>query len=154
MKTASDSIILWANLLILLLLFLKFAAKPFIDFIRGRKKKLPEEVADLEIKKEVLLGEIRNINRAINEKESILKNAGENIIKQAERKKSEIIKEAEHESDLILTRTKQKTEDRILHEAQNLYTEIRSEMLIKNMGEPSGKASVNKSDNTNENGDS
>lgn len=153
MKNFSDSVILFANLLILFLLFLKFAAKPLIDLFTGRKKKQSEEFENLETQKEKLLSEIKDINKTLNEKQSLLENAGKNMIKQAEKKKSEIIKEAEYESDLILNMAKRKTNDRILHETQKLYAEIRSEILPNNMVETSGNASANRSDEIDENND-
>lgn len=147
MENILNSAILWANLLILFLLFVKFAAKPFIDFLKGRKKKFSEEFANLEMKKETILGEIKEINKTLDEKQSGLESAKEQIIKQAGNKKLEIIKEAEHESNLILGRAKQKAENRILHETEKLYTEIRSEILSKSSDETSGKVSVYEDDN-------
>ncbi|MBU1053912.1 MAG: hypothetical protein KKC46_08795 [Proteobacteria bacterium] len=131
MKYLSDSALLWANIVLLLLLFVKFATKPLIDFLKGRKKKLSEEFENLKIKKETIISEIKEINKTINDKQSGLKASRENNIQEAEQKLFETIKEAKHESNLILDKAKQETENRILHETQKLYSEIRAEILPK-----------------------
>lgn len=152
MKNIPDSALLWANIVILLLLFVKFGAKPLIDLLKGRKKKLSEEFESLKIKRNTLIGEIKEINKTLHEKQSGLKASRENNIQEAEQKLFETIKEAKHESDLILDKAKQETETRILNETQKLYSEIRSELQPKSLGETSGKLSQNKSDDINENG--
>ncbi|MFH2043741.1 MAG: ATP synthase F0 subunit B [Pseudomonadota bacterium] len=135
MQYLSDSALLLANIVILLLLFVKFAAKPLIDFLKGHKKKLSEELENLKIQKETLISEIKEINKNINENQSGLKASRENLLQEAEQKLFETIKEAKHESDLILDKAKQETENRILHETQKLYSEIRSEILPKTENE-------------------
>lgn len=150
MENIPDFAILWANILILLLLFAKFAAKPLIAFLKGRKKKQSKELANLEMKKETILGEIKDINKTLNEKQAGLESTKEHIIKQAEKKLFDNIKEAENESNLILERAKQKTENRIMHETEKFYKEIRSEILPENRDKIVDKALSDTSDYINE----
>ena len=140
---------MFVNFLILLLLFIKYAAGPLIDFLKGRKKKNSEEFADLEMKRKTILGEINDINKALNQKQSDMESTREHLIKQAEKKLFDNIKEAENESNMILGRVKHNTENRIIQEKEKLYKEIRSEILPESKAKTYGKVSADKSDYNN-----
>jgi len=125
----SDSLIVWVNLLIVVLLLAKFATKPFMDFLKGRKKIKQPELSLLETEKEKISSELEKTIRIINEKKSLLADTEENIIRQGERLKAGIIKEAGTESELILEKAKQKAEKKIKQATEKLRTEVVNEVL-------------------------
>jgi F-type H+-transporting ATPase subunit b len=106
----TDSIIVWVNLLIVILLLAKFAVKPFMDFIKSRKKATSSELSRLETEKEKISGEIEKTMTIINEKKTFIANAEENIARKGEIIKAGIIKEAEFESELLLEKAIQEAE--------------------------------------------
>ena len=112
-KMELESIIVWVNLLIVVLLLAKFTAKPFMDFLKGRKIIKTPELSRLETEKEKISGELDKTMRIINEKKSLLADTEENITRQGEIIKTGIIKEAGIESNLILEKAKQNAENRI-----------------------------------------
>jgi len=130
----TDSIIIWVNFLIVVLLLAKLAAKPFMDFLKSRKKVNFSELSRLEAEKEKISGEIEKTMRTINEKKSLLSDTEENITRQGEIIKAEIIKEAGIESKLILEKAKQEAEKEIKQATKNLRTEVINEVFDKVSG--------------------
>ena len=126
-----ESIIVWVNLLIVVLLLAKFAAKPFMDFLKSRKKVKSPELSRLETEKEIISGEIEKTMRIINEKKSLLADTEENITRQGEIIKAGIIKEAGIESKLILEKAKQEAEKEIKRATEKLRTEVIDEVFDK-----------------------
>lgn len=127
----TDSIIIWVNFLIVVLLLARFAAKPFMNFLKGRKKDASFELSRLEAEKEKISGEIENTMTIINEKKTLLADTEENIDRQGEIIKAGIIRAAGIESDLILEKVKQNAENRIKAATEKLRTEVMDEVLDK-----------------------
>jgi F0F1-type ATP synthase membrane subunit b/b' len=125
----TDSIIVWVNLLIVVLLLLKFAVKPLMDFIKNRKKVTPSELSRLETEKEKISGEIDKTMTIINEKKNFITDAEENIARKREIIKAGIIKEAELKSELILEKAKQEAEKEIKQASEKLRAQIVNEVL-------------------------
>jgi F-type H+-transporting ATPase subunit b len=130
-KMESDSLIVWVNLLIVVLLLAKFAAKPVMDFIKGHKKTKQPELSFLEKEKEKISRELDKTMRTINEKKSLLADTEENITRQGEILKAGIIKEAGIESKLILEKAKQEAEKEIKQATEKLRTEVINEVFDK-----------------------
>jgi|GEM_PF-2443949 len=127
----SDSLIVWVNLLIVVLLLAKFTVKPLMDFIESRKKAASFELSRLETEKDKITGEIEKTMLIINEKKTLIASAEENITRQGEILKVGIIKEAGIESELILEKAKQKTENKIKQATEKLQTEVVAEVFDK-----------------------
>jgi len=126
-----ESIIVWVNLLIVVLLLAKFTAKPFMDFLKSRKKVNFSVLSRLEAEKEKISGEIKKTMRRINEKKSLLSDSEENITRQGKIIKAGIIKEAGIESKLILEKAKQEAEKEIKQATEKLRTEVIDEVFDK-----------------------
>lgn len=125
------SLIVWVNFLIVVLLLAKFAVKPFMDFIKGRKKVKSLELSRLETEKEKISGEIGETLMIINEKKTLLADTENNIARQGEIIKAGIIKEAGIESELILEKAKQEAEKEIKRATEKLRTEVTDEVFDK-----------------------
>ncbi|RPJ16849.1 MAG: hypothetical protein EHM30_05305 [Desulfobacteraceae bacterium] len=126
-----DSVIIWANILILILLLVKFAAKPFIDFIKGRKRQSSDELSRLETEKNKISGELGNAIRMITEKKALFAETEKNIIREAEKIQSGKIREAGIESGQILEKSARKTEQEVMVAAEKLRADVINEMLEK-----------------------
>ena len=126
-----DSLIVWVNFLIVVLLLAKFAAKPFMAFLKGHNKVKFPELSRLETEKEIISGELDKTMRTINEKKSLLSDTEEKITRQGEIIKAGIIKEAGIESKLILEKAKQEADKEIKRATEKLRTEVINEVFDK-----------------------
>jgi F0F1-type ATP synthase membrane subunit b/b' len=127
----TDSIIIWINFLIVVLLLVKFAAKPFMDFLKNRNKIKSIELSSLETEKEKISGEIGETLMIINEKKSLLSDTEKNIIRQGESIKAGIIKDAGIQSELILAKAKQEAGKEINRATEKFRTEVINEVFDK-----------------------
>lgn len=126
-----DSVIIWVNLIILILLLVKFAAKPLIDLLKGRKRQSSDELSRLETEKEKISGQLANTIKMIDEKKALFADTEDTIIKKGEEIKAGIIREAEIESSKILEKSARKTEKEVLAAAEKLRADVINEMLEK-----------------------
>jgi F-type H+-transporting ATPase subunit b len=130
-----DSAIIWANLIILILLLVKFAAKPFMELIKGRKKHISDELSRLENEKGKISGEIGDTVRIINEKKALIAETEENIVRQGEIITAGIIREAEEKSVQILEKASRGVEQEVKAAAEKLRTDIINEIIDNQPGD-------------------
>jgi F-type H+-transporting ATPase subunit b len=126
-----DLVLKWVNFFIVIVLIVKFAGKPLMDFFKGRNKVKVIEISRLEAEKEKISGEFGETLMIINEKKTLLADAENNISSQGESIKAEIIREAGIESELILEKAKQEAEKEIKQATENLRTEVINEVFDK-----------------------
>jgi F0F1-type ATP synthase membrane subunit b/b' len=127
----TDSILFWINLLIVVLLLVKFTAKPLMDFFKSRKEEKSTDLSRLETKKEQISGELANTIKMIDEKKALLADTEDNIIRQGEEIKAGIIREAEIESAQILDKVTRETEQGVKTAAEKLRNEVLNEIFNK-----------------------
>ncbi|MDP3285815.1 MAG: hypothetical protein Q8M56_15400 [Desulfobacterales bacterium] len=127
----TDSILFWINLLIVVLLLVKFTTKPLMAFFKRHKKEKSANLSRLEAEKEKISGEIANTIKIIDEKKALLADTEDNIIKQGESIKAGIIKEAGIQSELILAKAKQEAEKELEQATEKLRNEAFKEVLEK-----------------------
>ena len=127
----TDSFLFWVNLIIVVLLLVKFAAKPLMDFLKSRNKNRSIELIRLESEKEKISGEIGKTMKIIDEKKAIIADAEKNISKRGEDLRAEIIREAEIESARILEKAKQGAEKDIKVATKRLRAEVVEKLLNK-----------------------
>jgi len=130
-----DSVIIWANLIILILLLVKFAVKPFMDFLKGRKNQKSADLSSLESEKKKISGEIVNTIKMINEKKTLLAETEENILRQGDTIKAGIIREAAVESAQILEKATRGAEKNVKDAAEKLRAEVINEIFDKQPGD-------------------
>jgi F0F1-type ATP synthase membrane subunit b/b' len=130
----TDSVLFWVNLLVVILLILKFAAKPFMDLLRGRGKEKAADLSRLEAEKKKLYEEIAKTNKMIDEKKAIIVDSEEDIIKKGETIKAGIIREAGIESDKIIEKAVREAEQKAKEAAEKLRAEVINEIFDKQPG--------------------
>lgn len=130
----TDSVLFWVNLLVVILLILKFAAKPFMDLLRGRGKEKAADLSRLEAEKKKLYEEIAKTNKMIDEKKAIIADSEEDIIKKGETIKAGIIREAGIESDKIIEKAVREAEQKAKEAAEKLRAEVINEIFDKQPG--------------------
>jgi F0F1-type ATP synthase membrane subunit b/b' len=130
-KMELDSVIIWVNLLIVVLLLVKFTAKPLMDFFKRRKKDKAADISHLEAEKEKISEEVANTIKMIDEKKALLADTEDNIIKQGKEIKAGIIREAETESIQILDKAARETEQEVEAAAEKLRNDVINEIFNK-----------------------
>jgi F-type H+-transporting ATPase subunit b len=124
-----DLIMRWINFGIIVFVVYKYARKPFMNFLRGSKEKVAEEIEALETRKEEMVTKINQTQKDIEESDIRFNELKERIIQQGEKKKVEIIESAQHHSKIMIEDAKRRIGTHFL----NAKNEFRTEMIDKAM---------------------
>ena len=124
-----DLIMRWINFGIIVFVVYKYARKPFMNFLRGRKEKVAEEIEALETRKDEMVARINQTQKDVEESDVRFEELKERIIQQGEKKKSEIIESAQNHSKMMLEDAKRRISTHFL-QAKN---EFRDELIDKAM---------------------
>jgi F-type H+-transporting ATPase subunit b len=124
-----DLIMRWINFGIIVFVVYKYARKPFMNFLRGSKEKVAEEIEALETRKEEMVTRINQTQKDIEESDIRFNELKERIIQQGEKKKVEIIESAQHHSKIMIEDAKRRIGTHFL----NAKNEFRTEMIDKAM---------------------
>ena len=120
-----DEILLWINFGIIVFLFVAYAKKPLMNFLRGQKEEIKQELDKLEEEKEKAAGKVKEIIRELEESKINLAKLKDRIIQQGEKKKQVIIEGAQLESKLTTREAKRRIDSQIV-QAKNTF---RSELV-------------------------
>ena len=124
-----DLIMRWINFGIIVFVVYKYARKPFMNFLRGSKEKVAEEIEALETRKEEMVARINQTQKDVEASDVRFEELKERIIQQGEKKKSEIIESAQNHSKMMLEDAKRRISTHFL-QAKN---EFRDELIDKAM---------------------
>ena len=124
-----DLIMRWINFGIIVFVVYKYARKPFMNFLRGRKDKVAEEIQTLETRKDEMVARINQAQKDVEESDARFEDLKERIIQQGEKKKAEIIESAQNHSKMMLEDAKRRISTHFL-QAKN---EFRAELIDKAM---------------------
>ena len=130
-----DSVLKWVNFFIVIFLIVKFAGKPLMDFLRGRKEEISSELRHLETEREIISVKIKEAMKTLDERKTSFARLEENITRQGESKKSEIISKAGEESIMIIEKAKRNAEIQLFKEKEKL----RADMTDQTLEIPPGK---------------
>jgi F-type H+-transporting ATPase subunit b len=119
-----DLILRWINFGIIAFIFYKYAKTPLMNFLRGQKEKLAEEIKKLEDKKEDMANKVKETQKSLDESEVRFADLKERIIQQGGRKKQEIIESAKSHSRIILEGANQKIDSYLLASKNTFKAEL------------------------------
>ena len=97
-----DEILLWFNFGILVFIFIRYAKTPLMNFLRGRKEKLKQEIESLEEEKGKAADKIKEIYEVLDESEDRFVAIKTRILEQGEKKKQTIIAAAQNQSKMMI----------------------------------------------------
>ena len=97
-----DLILRWINFGIIVFLIVKYGKTPIMNFLRGQKDKLAQEIDRLENEKEDAKAKIKETLKTVDESDVRFSELKDRIIRQGEKKKTEIIESAQNQSKLML----------------------------------------------------
>ena len=109
-----DLIMRWVNFLILVFLIVKFARRPLIDFLQGRKEEVALEIDRIEVEKAAAAKKVADNRELSTQHDTRLVNLRERIISQGKREKKRLIEEARQQSQVMLGEARRKAEARFL----------------------------------------
>ena len=122
-----DLIMRWINFGIIVFVVYKYGRKPIMNFLRGRKEKVAGEIEDLEIRRNEMVAKINRTQKDIEESDARFAELKERIIRQGEKKKTEIIESAQKHGTLMIEDAKRRIDTHIL-QARNAFM---SELIDK-----------------------
>ena len=124
-----DLILRWINFFIIVFVVVKYGKKPIMNFLRGQKDKLAEEIHRLENEKQDAEAKIKETLRAVDESEVRFSELKDRIVQQGEKKKIEIIESAQNQSKMMLEDAKRRIDAHFLH----TKNEFRAELIDRAM---------------------
>jgi len=124
-----DFILRWINFGIIVFVIVKYGKTPTMNFLRGQKDKLAQEINLLEYEKENATAKIKEILKAVDESDVRFSELKGRIIKQGEKKKTEIIESAQNQSRMMLEDAKR----RIATHFMQAKNEFRGELIDRAM---------------------
>jgi F-type H+-transporting ATPase subunit b len=120
-----DLIFRWINFGIIVFLAVKYGKTPIMNFLRGQKEKLAQELKRLEDKKQGVSENIEETLKTIDESEVRFAELKERIVRQGEQKKEAIIQTAQNQSKTMLEDAKRRIDTHFI-QAKNTF---RAEMI-------------------------
>jgi F-type H+-transporting ATPase subunit b len=120
-----DLILRWINFGIIVFVIVKYGKTPIMNFLRGEKDKLAQEINRLENEKKEATAKIKEALKSIDDSEVRFADLKNRIIQQGEKKKTEIIESAQNQSKMMLEDAKRRIGTHFL-QAKN---ELREELL-------------------------
>ncbi|MEJ2657617.1 MAG: ATP synthase F0 subunit B [Desulfobacterales bacterium] len=112
---------------IIAFVIVKYGKTPIMNFLRGQKDKLAQEINRLEAEKEAVDGKIKETMKAVDESEIRFSELKDRIVQQGEKKKAEIIETAQNHSKIMIEDAKRRIDTHFL-QAKNKF---RSELIDK-----------------------
>jgi F-type H+-transporting ATPase subunit b len=120
-----DLILRWINFGIIVFLVVRYGKNPIMNFLRGQKQKLAQEIKHLEDKKQGISANIEETLKTIDESEVRFAELKERIVRQGEKKKEAIIQTAQNQSKTMLEDAKRRIDTHFI-QAKNKF---RAEMI-------------------------
>lgn len=115
-----DLILRWINFGIIVFVIVKYGKTPIMNFLRGQKDKLANEIKRLEDEKDDAEAKIKETLTIIDESEIRFSELKDRIVQQGERKKAEIIESAQNQSKMMLEDSKRRINTYFL-QAKNAF---------------------------------
>ena len=119
-----DLIMRYINFGIIVFVIIKYGKAPIMNFLRGQKEKLAEEIKRLEDEKEDVASQVKEMVKTIDESEERFEELKERIVDQGEKKKAEIIQAAQAHSELMIVDAKRRIESHFLQAKNDFRAEL------------------------------
>jgi F-type H+-transporting ATPase subunit b len=119
-----DLILRWINFGIIVFLVVRYGKNPIMNFLRGQKQKLAQEIKHLEDKKQGISANIEETLKTIDESEVRFAELKERIVRQGEQKKEAIIQTAQNQSKTMLEDAKRRIDTHFIQAKNTLRAEM------------------------------
>ncbi len=122
-----DLVMRWVNFLILVIIIVKYMRKPLGDFIAGKQREVQSDVETLEQKKTDAVALKKEAEKEIKASDRKFNEIKRNIIAQGEKRKKQIIQDANREVEMLFKSVKAKIEGDI----EQSKRRVKSDMVDK-----------------------
>lgn len=119
-----DNIMLWINFFILAYGIYYLGRKPFMNFLKGRQKEVADEIKELADRKESFERQIEETRQMIQDSGTRFEKIKSRIKDEGERKRQQIIDQANEQSRKLMEMEKKKAANQILQARQHLLAEL------------------------------
>lgn len=119
-----DLILRWINFGIIVFVFYKYAKTPIMNFLRGQKEKLAEEIKLLEETKDNIAEKVSETRKVLDESEISFAELKDRIVQQGERRKQEIVESARQLSRSMLEDANRRIDTLILQAKKAFKAEL------------------------------
>ncbi|AOY57354.1 MULTISPECIES: F0F1 ATP synthase subunit B family protein [Desulfococcus] len=109
-----DMVMLWVNFGILSFVVVKFGKKPLMGFLRMRRDEIAAEIKDLENEKALVTEKINEARKAMVASDVRFAELKETIVRMGEKRRQDLIADAERESEFMMSLAEQKVGGYIL----------------------------------------
>jgi len=123
-RSIYDNILLWVNFAIIVFIIIKFGKDPLMNFLRGKKEELANQIKKFEKEKNSINAKLEESKNKIKESKDHIKSLKEKIIKKGEKEKQSIIDEAHRQSISMIENSKQKIENLINQKKSSFRLEM------------------------------
>lgn len=113
-----DLVMRWINFGILVYFLVRFAGPPLVSFLSSQKSEVQEKIERIQREKDKMLAKVQEARDSLEKSGSRLEEIKSRIVEQGERRKQEIIDEANSHSQMMIKNAKQRIDYRI-HQARN-----------------------------------
>jgi F-type H+-transporting ATPase subunit b len=114
----------WLNFIILVFVIIKFGKTPLKNFLQAQKEDVEAELHSLENEKQEALQKVKQTEKMLEQSSVRLQELKERLVEQGEKKKQEIVNEANQESRLMMDATKRKIDNYIIKAKSKLRSEL------------------------------
>jgi F-type H+-transporting ATPase subunit b len=119
-----DLILRWINFGIIVFLVIKYLKNPIMNFLRGQKEKLAQEIKRLEDKKRGISENIEETLKTLDESEVRFAELKKRIVYQGEKKKEAIIQTAQNQSKIMLEDAKRRIDTHFMQAKNKFKAEL------------------------------
>ena len=120
-----DLILRWVNFIILAGLIIKYSRRPLVAFLKDKKNEVARSIEEYEAQKQEADVKIRESEAQLAASQERLELIKERIVSEGQRRKTELIEDAQNESRIMLETAQQKIEGQI----REAYERIKFEMI-------------------------
>lgn len=128
-RSIYDEIMRWLNFSIFVLVIVKFARAPLVNFLKGRKEEVADEINQVETQKQRAEEDVQGIVQQFEESSRRLEKIKTRILNQGERRKEQILADARSESEMMLNASKVNIKGQIANARNRLRFEIVDEAI-------------------------
>ncbi len=115
----------WVNFIILAAVIVKYARKPVADFFKAQKEEVAKSIKKYEVLKEEADAKIRDSQKQLADSQERLSRIKERIAAEGQKRKEQIIVDAQNESRLMLKKARLKIDSQI----REAYASIKNELI-------------------------
>lgn len=120
-----DLLMRWVNFIILVVLILKYARRPVIEFLKGEKAQTARTIQQVEAQKRLAEEKIREGRIQLQASEARLTLIQERIVAEGKKRREQIIADAQQESRMMLAAARMRIDSQI----RDAHDTIRGELI-------------------------